>query len=333
MNASRSASVIIATLLAAVLIGFLGLLIGAKAMSLSAALSALFAPGQGLDSVIIWTLRMPRSIAAFLAGSGLAVTGYLLQSITRNPLAAPDLTGVTAGAVVVIIFCFVFMPTLSSVFYPFIGLAGGLAAAAATFWVARGGEASPLHLALGGITISLFLGGLTTYILLLGGPQSPAVLFWLSGGLQGRSWSALAFMVPWVLIGIAGALAGHRALELLSLGDDAAQGMGLKLRFWKPLFLILAVCPVAGITPVAGPIAFVGLAVPHIVRLLGPQSAVGAILLNASIGGFMLVTADMLARSIAAPRELPVSIILALIGGPFFIHLVQRRTLMSGVRA
>lgn len=333
MNASRSASVILATLFAAVLVGFMGLLVGAKAMSLEAALAALFTPGQGIDSVIVWTLRMPRSIAALLAGSGLAVTGYLLQSITRNPLAAPDLTGVTAGAVVVIVFCFVFLPALSSVYYPFIGLAGGLGAAAATFWVARGGEASPLHLALGGITISLFLGGLTTYILLLGGPQSPAVLFWLSGGLQGRSWSALAFMLPWVLVGIAGALAGHRALELLSLGDDAAQGMGLRLHFWKPLFLILAVCPVAGITPVAGPIAFVGLAVPHIVRLLKPQGAAWAILLNAAIGGFMLVTADMLARSLAAPRELPVSIILALIGGPFFIHLVQRRTLVNGVRA
>lgn len=333
MNASRSASITIAALAGAILIGFAGLLIGAKPMRIDAALAALFMSGPGIDSVIVWTLRLPRSIAAFIGGAGLAISGYLLQSLTRNPLAAPELTGVTAGAVVVIVFCFVFLPALSSVFYPFIGLAGGLAAAAATFWVSRGGQASPLHLGLGGITISLFLGAITTYILLLGGPQSPAVLFWLSGGLQGRSWSGLAFMLPWVVIGIAGALLCRRALELLSLGDDAAQGMGLKLGFWKPLFLVLAVCPVAGVTPVAGPIAFVGLAVPHIVRLLKPQGTVWAILLNAAIGGFILVTADVIARSIAAPRELPVSMVLALIGGPFFIHLVQRRNFAIGERA
>jgi iron complex transport system permease protein len=333
MNASQSASMTIAALIGAMLIGFAGLLIGAKPMRLDAAFTALLTPTGGVDSVIVWTLRMPRSIAAFIGGAGLAVSGYLLQSITRNPLAAPDLTGVTAGTVVVIVFCFVFMPTLSSVFHPLIGLAGGLAAAFATFWVSRGGQASPLHLALGGITISLFLGAVTTYVLLLGGPQSPAVLFWLSGGFQGRSWSHLAFMLPWVMVGIAGALLCHRALALLALGDDAAQGMGLRLGFWKPLFLVLAVCPVSGVTPVAGPVAFVGLAVPHIVRLLQPPGAVWAILLNLAIGGLMLVAADMLARSIAAPRELPVGIILALIGGPFFIHLVQRRTFAGEGRA
>lgn len=333
MNASRSASIAIAALAATLVIGFAGLLFGAKAMRIDQALTALFWPGQGIDSIIVWTLRLPRSIAAFAGGAGLAVSGYLLQSITRNPLAAPDLTGVTAGTVAVIVFCFVFLPALSSVFYPFIGLAGGLAAAAVTFWVSRGGQASPLHLGLGGITISLFLGAITTYILLLGGPQSPAVLFWLSGGLQGRSWSALVFILPWVMVGILGALFCRRALELLSLGDDAAQAMGLKLSLWKPLFLVLAVCPVAGVTPVAGPIAFVGLAVPHIVRLLKPQGAAWSIILNVALGGFILVAADVIARSIAAPRELPVSMVLALIGGPFFIHLVQRRTFMIGARA
>ncbi len=148
-----------------------------------------------------------------------------------------------------------------------------------------------------------------------------------------RSWNALAFIVPWVMVGILGALFCRRALELLSLGDDAAQAMGLKLSLWKPLFLVLAVCPVAGVTPVAGPIAFIGLAVPHIVRLLRPQGAAWTILLNVAIGGFIFVTADVIARSIAAPRELPVSMVLALIGGPFFIHLVQRRNFMLGARA
>lgn len=333
MIASRSASVVIAALLGALAIGFAALLVGAKPMRFDQAFAALSGHGERIDSVIVWTLRMPRSIAAFVGGAGLAVSGYLLQSITRNPLAAPDLTGVIAGAVAAIVGCFVFLPWLSSVFYPLIGLAGGLGAAAATFWIARGGRASPLHLALGGVTVSLFLGAVTTYILLLGGPQSPAVLFWLSGGFQGRSWSQLLYMLPWVAAGVAGALACRRVIELLSLGDDTAAAMGLKLEFWKPALLVLAVAPVAGVTPIAGPVAFVGLAVPHVVRLLKPQDAAWTILLNAALGGLLVLTADAIARSIAAPREIPIGIVTALIGGPFFVHLVQRRSFALGGRA
>jgi iron complex transport system permease protein len=329
MTASRSASLVLVALLGALAVGFAALLIGAKPMRFDAALAALLGRGEGIDGVIVWTLRMPRSIAAFVGGAGLAVSGYLLQSITRNPLAAPDLTGVIAGAVAAIVGCFVFLPWLSSVFYPLIGLAGGLGAAALTFWIARGGRASPLHLALGGVTVSLFLGAVTTYILLLGGPQSPAVLFWLSGGFQGRSWSQLVYMLPWVAIGVAGALACRRVVQLLSLGDDAAAAMGLKLELWKPALLVLSVCPVAGVTPVAGPIAFVGLAVPHVVRLLRPHGPGWTILLNTAFGGLLVVAADAIARSIAAPREIPIGIVTALIGGPFFIHLVQRRNFVT----
>jgi iron complex transport system permease protein len=108
--------------------------------------------------------------------------------------------------------------------------------------------------------------------------------------------------------------------------------MGLRLDLWKPALLVLAVCPVAGVTPVAGPVAFVGLAVPHVVRLLRPNSPGWTVLLNAAIGGLLVVTADALARSIAAPREIPIGIVTALIGGPFFIHLVQRRGFAGGDR-
>lgn len=310
--------------LAAVLVGFGGLLVGAKPMQLDAALSAVFAPAKTIDSTIVWTLRLPRSIAAFLAGGGLSLSGYLLQSFSRNPLASPDLTGVTAGAVASIVACFVFLPWLSSIYYAPIGLAGGLGAAAITFWIARGGRASPLHLALGGITVSLFLGGITTYVLLLNGPQSPAVLFWLSGGLQGRSWHHIGFMLPWICTALIGALLCHRVVALLSLSDQAAAGMGLHLGLWKPVLLMLATLPVAGITPVAGPIAFIGLAVPHIVRLLRPTGPAAAIALNVAAGGMLLVAADVLARSLAAPREIPVSIITALIGGPYFVYLTQK---------
>ncbi|WP_292856094.1 iron ABC transporter permease [Mesorhizobium sp.] len=307
-----------------------GLTIGTRPLAPQAVMSALFTPDGKIDSILVWTLRLPRSLAAFVGGAGLAVSGYLMQTLTRNPLAGPELTGVSAGAVAPIVFCFVFLPWLSSALYPFIGMAGGLAGASATFWIARGGRGRPLHLALGGISVSLFLGAITTYVLLLSGPQVPSLLFWLSGGFQGRSWPQLAYMAPWVIVGVAGALACHRVLDLLALSEQAAAGMGLRLAFWKSAVLFLSVLPVAGVAPVAGPVAFVGLATPHIVRLLRPGSPAWSIALTVALGGLMTASADIIARSVAAPKEIPVGIITALIGGPVFIYLVQRR---DGARA
>ncbi|WP_376767838.1 FecCD family ABC transporter permease [Segnochrobactrum spirostomi] len=326
----RSLTLTIAILIVSLTVLAGGLLIGARPLQPQVALAALFAPDGKIASILVWTLRLPRSLAAFLGGAGLGVSGYLLQTLTRNPLAGPGLTGVTAGAVTPIVACFTFLPWLSSVYYPMIGMAGGLAAALTTFWIAGGGTARPLHLALGGISVSMFLGALTTWIILSSGPQVPALLFWLSGGFQGRSWPQLAYMAPWVLIGCFGALASHRVIGLLTLSEQAAAGMGLQLSLWKPVLLLLAVLPVAGVAPVAGPVAFVGLASPHIARLLRPTGPAWTIALTAAIGGFIVVSGDVIARGIAPPKELPISIVTALIGGPLFIWLVQRRGFTTG---
>ncbi len=319
----RSLALTIILLIASALVMIGGLTVGARPVPYQDVWNVLVAPDGKIDSILVWTLRLPRSLAAFAAGTGLAVSGYLLQTLTRNPLAGPGLTGVTAGAVAPIVLCFVFLPWFSSFYYPLIGLAGGLAAALVTFWIARGGTARPLHLALGGISVSMFLGAVTTWAILSTGPQIPSLLFWLSGGLQGRSWIHLAYMLPWVAIGVLGTLACHRIVGLLSLSEQAAAGMGLHLAFWKPALLILSVFPVAGITPIAGPIAFVGLASPNIARFLKPKNALWGIVLSAAMGGLMVVLGDVVARSAAPPRELPVGIITALIGGPVFIYLVQ----------
>ncbi|MCD2172351.1 FecCD family ABC transporter permease [Rhizobium sp. C4] len=326
-GSGRAAGTVLVLLAVSAVVIAAGLMVGTKPLSPAAALTALFRPDGKLDSILVWSLRLPRSLAAFAGGAGLAVSGYLLQALTRNPLAGPGLTGVSAGAVAPIVACFVFLPALSSVYYPPIGLVGGLGAAAVTFWIARGGNARPLHLALAGISVSLFLGAITTYILLLSGPQVPSLLFWLSGGFQGRSWPQLLQMLPWVIGGTALALCCHRILQILSLSDQAAAGMGLNLALWKPLLLLIAALPVAGVAPVAGPVAFVGLATPHIVRLLRPEGPAWSILLNVAMGGLMTVSADLVARSIALPKEIPVGIVTALIGGPIFVYLVQRRTM------
>ncbi|HEV7247224.1 MAG TPA: iron ABC transporter permease [Shinella sp.] len=324
MDARKSSITVGLVVVATVLIIVAGLLPGAKMLSIGAVLQALVAPDGKIESILVWTLRLPRSLAAATAGAGLAVSGYILQSLTRNPLADPGITGVTAGAVAPIVTSFVFFPSVSGHLYPFIGLVGGLAAAAVTFWVARGGTGHPLHLALGGVSVSLFLGAITIYVLLFAGPQSTALLFWLVGGFSGRSWANLLQMLPWVLSGVLGALILYRVIGMFSLDDRSAAGMGVQLGFWKPVLLVLAICPVAGVAPVAGPVAFVGLAAPHIARLLRPRGTGWEIGLAAAIGSLIVTSADLIARTIAIPKELPVGIITVLLGGPIFVYLIQR---------
>ena len=172
MDARKSSITIGFIVVATLLIIAVGLMPGAKVLPFDDVVRVLIAPDGKIESILVWTLRLPRSLAAATAGAGLAVSGYLLQSLTRNPLADPGITGVTAGAIAPIVACFVFVPWVSGLYYPLIGLGGGLAAASVTFWVARGGTSHPLHLALGGMSVSLFLGAITIYVLLLAGPQS-----------------------------------------------------------------------------------------------------------------------------------------------------------------
>lgn len=324
MDARKSSITIALIVVATLLVIAVGLMPGAKVLSFGDVIRVLAAHDGKIESILVWTLRLPRSLAAATAGAGLAVSGYLLQSLTRNPLADPGITGVTAGAIAPIVSCFVFLPWISGLYYPLIGLAGGLAAASVTFWVARGGTAHPLHLALGGMSVSLFLGAITIYVLLFAGPQSTVLLFWLVGGFSGRSWVNLIQMMPWVTVGVSGAFILHRVIAMFSLSDHSAAAMGVQLHLWKPVLLVLGICPVAGVAPVAGPIAFVGLAAPHIARLLRPRGTVWEIGLTAALGSLIVTSADLIARTVAIPKELPVGILTALLGGPIFIYLVQR---------
>jgi len=305
---------------------------GVRTLSPTAVLSVLMGKDEGIDTILVWVLRLPRSLAAFSAGVGLSIAGYLLQTLTRNPLAGPGLTGTSAGAVTSIVICLTFLPWLSPIYLPFIGMVGGIAAALVTFWIARGSllagsphnHIRPLHLALGGINVSLFLTSITTWIIVIHGAQIPSVLFWLAGGFQGRSWTAFYAMLPWIGVGALGAFSCHRIIGLMRLDEHSAASMGLHLTWWRPVILCLAVLPVAGIVPVAGPIAFIGLASPHLARIIRTTTPFLTCCLAASIGGLITVSADIIARSIVPPREMPVGIIIALIAGPVFIWLVQQ---------
>jgi iron complex transport system permease protein len=312
------------TILAAIAIA--GLFVGGVATPLSTVIDALLGRNAGPEAVILWKLRIPRELLAMLAGASLACSGVVMQGIARNALASPDLTGVLTGASFAIVVCYVFVPSVPAVMHPFIGLAGGLVAGGTSLTIASAGGLSPVRLALAGSAVALFsMAGITT-ALVFAGPTVASVFFWLTGGLAGRGWQHLSILLPWSLVGLGACMVLARPLDVLALGDEAAEGLGLNVRWWRIAGVVIATMLSVGVVAVAGPIGFLGLCIPHIARaVVGVRHQV-LLPVSAVMGAITLLFADTLARTLAAPRELPIGVLTAIVGGPFLIHMVWRKT-------
>lgn len=295
------------------------------------------APGErtwpGPVDTIVWQVRLPRVLLAAAVGGLLAITGAALQALVRNILAEPYLIGVSSGASVgaaaVILFGASLQPGL--VVLPAVltgaAFAGGLAATASVFALARmAGRITPTRLVLAGITLSYGLSAVTSLLIFLSDSRDGArgVLFWLLGSLDGARWQALP--LPWLLLvaGLAALCWWGRRLDALALGDDTALALGVDpTRFRSVVFVAVSLC-VAAAVAVAGPIGFVGLVVPHTTRLLVGASHRALLPVSALLGGLVLVWADVVARTVLEPRELPIGVVTALVGAPFLLVLVRR---------
>ncbi|MCE0766085.1 iron chelate uptake ABC transporter family permease subunit [Pseudonocardia kujensis] len=305
---------------------------GTKVIPFSHVGSALFAPTGTEDDIVIRSLRVPRTVLGVLVGVALGLAGALIQGHTRNPLADPGLLGVNMGAaffVVVGIYVFGVTTLFGYVWFAF---AGAMVASVAVFLLGsaggRGGP-TPVSLALAGAALSFLLSGLVSAIILVDTDTLDAYRFWNVGSLAGRD-TAVAGQVVWfIVIGALIALATAPALNALSLGEDVARSLGQSVRRTRVLGIVAITLLAGGATAACGPIGFVGLVVPHVVRsFTGPDHRW---LLPASglLGAVLLLAADVLGRLVARPGELQVGIVLALVGAPFFIALVRRRKLVS----
>lgn len=285
--------------------------------------------------IIIVQTRIPRVILAGVVGAGLGVSGMVIQAIVRNPLAGPSILGVSSGAatgaVIVMRFGLVALGAFTLHIAAFLG---GLAALSIVFWIARtGGQMTPTRLVLAGIAMSAVLSAVTSLLVLTSpDPQLAArVLFWTLGGFGSAQWRLLPIPVIALIIGLAIMLVQARRLNLLMAGDESAVALGLDVeRFRRGMFVLTAA--LTGITvAVSGVIGFVGLIMPHIVRLLVGADHRRALPAVALLGASFTIAADLVARSIIAPLELPVGIVTALVGGPFFIWLLRRDARSLGV--
>lgn len=297
---------------------------GALNLNPGKALLLLLRPDDSTDSLVVWSLRFPRTVAAMLAGAGLAVSGALLQGVTRNPLADPGILGVEAGAALAMLIGIVFLPNLGVWGVP-LAFAGGLAAAGMTLAFASRVGLTPVRLALSGVAVAALCAALTRAIQLLFEERAQGALFALSGSVAGRTWAQVAQAAPWVVAALLLALLSARRVNVLALGEDVARGLGVNTRRDLLLVSVLGVLLAASAVSLVGPIGYVGLIVPHLTRtLLGTDHRL-TLPLTALLGASLVVLADIAARLIDKPAETPVGLLIAALGTPFFIWLARRQ--------
>ena len=307
-----------------------GLSIGSQQISLSRLPGAIFKADEP-DELILQSIRLPRVVLALMVGAALAVAGALMQAVAANPLAAPEIMGVNAGAVFVVVIAITVVPSLSGA--PTILLAfGGAAAAGVAVMLLAGsgrGRTSPVRLALAGVTASSLLISLTQVLIIFDENSADSVLFWLVGGVNFAGWSDIRNLLPWLVLGLIGAFAMARPLNLLALGDDMARGLGQNVERTRLMGSALVIVLCGAAVSVAGPVAFIGLIVPHIMRRMVGSSYAVLLPLCAVAGGVLVLYADVVSRYVKPPFEVPAGVITALIGAPIFVYLARRQKVTS----
>ena len=302
----------------------LGILLGAADIDATTVWQAIFQFDGSTEHLIIRTVRLPRALLAVVVGAALAAAGTITQGLTRNPLAAPDILGINVGAsLAMVLAVFLGSDSRSHVWFAF----GGAAIAAVTvYWLGSMGHQgmTPLKLVISGAALTALLSSLTTAILLLSQQTLEEIRFWLAGSLAGQELADLWPVLPYIALGLAGALTLGRQLTLMSLGEDVAQGLGLQTAGVKVASAIVVVLLAGSAVALAGPIGFVGLVVPHIIRIGVGMDYRWILPYAMLVGGILLSVADIAARLVIRPQELPVGIMTALVGAPFFIYLARR---------
>lgn len=276
------------------------------------------------DQLIIQTVRLPRVVAGVIVGAALAVAGALMQGLTRNPLADSGLLGINAGAAfaVVLLVTLTTAPSLTS--YAIAALIGAGLAAAFVYGIgALSGGATPLRLTLAGVILTAFVTSLTTAILIQDQETLEQIRFWTAGSLGGRDFPIIAQTAPLIGVGLVGALLISPQITTISLGDDVAKGLGQNTLIVRSFAAVLVVLLAGGAVALAGPIGFVGLVIPHVARFIAGVDYRWIIPYSALLGGMLVTLADVAARVALRPLELPVGVMLALVGAPFFIYLAR----------
>lgn len=285
--------------------------------------------------IILFQLRIPRVLLAAVVGSALAAAGAVFQALFRNPLADPAIIGVSSGAALGAIAAIMITGEAfaGGLVVPGVAFLGALGAGFLVYRLARVGPAVQVAtLLLAGVAVAALISAVMALVLTYSGERIRSIYFWLLGGLSARGWESLAAAAPLAAVGVAAALATAGNLNLVALGEERAAQLGLEIERFKRMTLATGALLAGAAVAVAGVIGFVGLMTPHLLRLL--LGADHRRLLPASVlgGALFMVLADLAARTVRAPEEIPVGAVTALIGGPFFLYLLRRQRREAGAR-
>ncbi|AXH98305.1 iron ABC transporter permease [Sporosarcina sp. PTS2304] len=307
-----------------ILAALASLMIGPVSFSMQEIWNGIFVANDTMERRIIWELRFPRVLVGMIVGISLAVSGAILQGIMRNPLADPGIIGVSSGAGLSATIIMIIFPAYI-MFLPLAAFLGALITALVVYALSWRGGASPLRIILVGVAINAVIGAVMSALMLLYSDRVQAVLPWLAGGIAGVGWVQFEMIIYYALAAFVLAIFAVKHIRILRLGDEVAKLLGHNVERSRFFLIVLSTLLAGMAVSVSGLIGFVGLVVPHIMRsivggdyrYLLPASALG--------GGLLVIVADTVARTAFNPIELPVGILLAFLGGPFFLYLIQKR--------
>lgn len=310
----------ILVLLLAVLIG---ISCGIADLSWQELKDGLFLGVQSENYRIVYLIRMPRVFCGILAGTNLALAGCILQGILRNPLADPGIIGVTAGAGLFAMVIMIILPEITNL-VPIAAFVGAMVAVAVVFALSWQRGVQPLRMILAGVAVAAFFGGAQTALMVFYSDRIQSTINWMAGGFQGASWSHVSMILPYTLLGLAAVFFISRWLNALQLGEDTARSIGLPVEKIRFVLLILAALLAASAVSVAGMLGFVGLVIPHMVRLVTGSDFDYLLPCSAIWGAAFVSMTDSAARLALAPVEVPVGVFMSFLGAPFFLYLLKK---------
>lgn len=319
-------AVLILGIISAFIVMVLSVVLGYTDTTLSVAIEAYTAFNGSNEHLIIQLSRVPRALVGMAVGISLGIAGVLMQALTRNPIASPDIFGVNAGAGFFIVFGVTFLGITSIQQFMWIGFLGAAVASGLAYALGSAGRGglTPVKLTLAGAVMAALFASLTQGMLVTNEKALDEVLFWLAGSVEGRKLSMLAAVMPALLIAWIVSILLSRQLNAFALGEDVAVSLGQKTVIFKFAAALMVVILAGGSVAIAGPISFIGIVVPHFARYLVGSDHRWIVPFSALTGGIMLVLADIGARYIIMPEEAPVGVVTALLGTPFFIYIVRK---------
>lgn len=278
------------------------------------------------EHIVIESVRLPRSLIAAAVGGSLAIAGVLMQTLTKNPLASPDIFGVNAGAGVAVVIAMTVFGAGNLQLFTWLSFAGAAVAAISVYGVGSLGREglTPMKLTLAGAAMTAMFASITQGLLVINEAALEQALFWLAGSVAGRKLENLTVVFPYLAAGWIGALLISAKLNVLSMGEDVAKGLGLNTGLLKIGIGLIVILLSGGAVAVSGPIGFIGIVIPHLTRSIVGIDHRWVIPFSGIMGGILLLAADIASRYILMPQEVPVGVMTAIIGTPFFIYIARK---------